>query len=116
MPGQFVRVRVLVQELDDVFLIPQEGVGQGPEGPRVFVVEEEQAQARNVELGPIVDGRQVVLSGLEAGDRIIVSGLVNLQDGMPVQPSEADSAEEASDDETAAEAPLDDETAADEEA
>ncbi|WP_346301725.1 efflux RND transporter periplasmic adaptor subunit [Halomonas sp. BM-2019] len=114
VPGQFVRVRVLVQELDDVFLVPQEAVGQGPRGPRIFVVEEEQAHARDVELGPIVDNRQVVLSGLEAGDRIVVSGLVTLQDGMPVQPSEADSAEEAIEDETAAEVSLDD--AADEEA
>ncbi|MFY0989949.1 efflux RND transporter periplasmic adaptor subunit [Halomonas sp. C05BenzN] len=104
VPGQFVRVRVLVQELDEVFLVPQEGVGQGPEGPRLFVVEEDTARARNVELGPIVDGRQVVLSGLEAGDRIVVSGLVTLQDGMAVQASEAQSADEADGTETAAEA------------
>ena len=116
VPGQFVRVRVLVQELDDVFLVPQEAVGQGAEGPRIFVVEEETAHARSVELGPIVDNRQVVLSGLEAGDRIIVSGQVVLQDGMPVQVSVADSAEDVVEDETAGEVSLDDELAADEEA
>jgi membrane fusion protein, multidrug efflux system len=116
VPGQFVRVRVRVQELDDVFLVPQEAVGQGPEGPRIFVVEEDTAHARHVELGPIVDGRQVVLSGLEAGDRIILSGLVMLQDGMPVQASEAESAEEVEVPETAGEASLDDELAADGEA
>lgn len=116
VPGQFVRVRVLVQELDDVFLVPQEAVGQGAEGPRIFVVEEETAHARSVELGPIVDNRQVVLAGLEAGDRIVVSGQVVLQDGMPVQVSVADSAEDVVDDETAGEVSLDDELAADEEA
>jgi membrane fusion protein, multidrug efflux system len=116
VPGQFVRVRVLVQELDDVFLVPQEAVGQGPRGPRIFVVAEDQAHARDVELGPIVDNRQVVLAGLEAGDRIIVSGLVTLQDGMPVQPTVVDSAEDVDLDETAGEISLDDEIAADEEA
>lgn len=116
VPGQFVRVRVLVQELDDVFLVPQETVGQGPGGPRVFVVEDDQAHARDVELGPVVDNRQVVLSGLEAGDRTVVSGLVGLQDGMPVQVSEAASADEADIDETAGEISLDDEIDADEEA
>ena len=116
VPGQFVRVRVLVQELDDVFLVPQEAVGQGAEGPRIFVVEEETAHARNVELGPIVDNRQVVLAGLEAGDRIVVSGLVMLQDGMPVQVSVADSAEEVEGDETAAEVSLDAADVDDEEA
>ncbi|MBE0487994.1 MAG: efflux RND transporter periplasmic adaptor subunit [Halomonas sp.] len=116
VPGQFVRVRVLVQELDDIFLVPQEAVGQGAEGPRIFVIVEDTAYARSVELGPIVDNRQVVLSGLEADDRIVVSGQVTLQDGMPVQVSVADSAEEVVDDETAGEVSLDDELAADEEA
>ena len=116
VPGQFVRVRVLVQELDDVFLIPQEAVGQGAEGPRLFVVEDDTAHARSVELGPIVDSRQVVLSGLEDGDRIVLSGQVTLQDGMQVQVSVADSAEEVVDDETAGEVSLDDELADDEEA
>jgi len=116
VPGQFVRVRVLVQALDDVFLVPQEAVGQGAEGPRIFVIEEETAHARSVELGPIVDNRQVVLAGLEPGDRIVVSGQVVLQDGMPVQVSVADSAEDVVDNETAGEVSLDDELAADEEA
>lgn len=116
VPGQFVRVRVLVQELDDVFLVPQETVGQGPGGPRVFVIEDDQAHARDVELGPIVDNRQVVLSGLEAGDRTVVSGLVGLQDGMPVQVSEAESADEVDTTESAAEALPDDADDADEEA
>ncbi|MCE8012650.1 MULTISPECIES: efflux RND transporter periplasmic adaptor subunit [Halomonadaceae] len=116
VPGQFVRVRVLVQELDDVFLVPQEAVGQGPGGPRIFVVAEDRAHARDVALGPIVDNRQVVLSGLEAGDRIIVSGLVMLQDGMPVQAREAESAEEVEGDETAAEVSLDAADVDDEEA
>ncbi|PWV83164.1 efflux RND transporter periplasmic adaptor subunit [Halomonas sp. A11-A] len=116
VPGQFVRVRVLVQELDDVFLVPQEAVGQGPGGPRIFVVAEDRAHARDVALGPIVDNRQVVLSGLEAGDRIIVSGLVMLQDGMPVQVSVADSAEDVVEDETAAEVSLDAADVDDEEA
>ncbi len=116
VPGQFVRVRVLVQELDGVFLVPQEAVGQGPVGPRIFVVAEDRAHARDVELGPIVDNRQVVLSGLEAGDRIIVSGLVMLQDGMPVQAREAESAEEIEGDETAAEVSLEAADVDDEEA
>jgi membrane fusion protein (multidrug efflux system) len=113
VPGQFVRVRVLVQELDDVFLVPQEAVGQGASAPRIFVVENGQAHARDVELGPIVDNRQVVLSGLNAGDRIVVSGQVVLQDGMPVQVI-ADASDDA--DERASSVPQDDQLAADEEA
>jgi membrane fusion protein, multidrug efflux system len=95
VPGQFVRIQLLVQTLDDVFLIPQEAVGQGQAGARVFVVVDDVAKARTVRLGPIVDGEQVVLSGLEAGDRLVVNGQVALQDGMPVRVSEVESREEA---------------------
>lgn len=95
VPGQFVRIKLKVQTLDDVFLIPQESVGQGPEGARVFVVVDDTAVSRTVELGPIVDSRQVVLAGIEPGDRLVVNGQVALQDGMPVQANEVESHEEA---------------------
>jgi membrane fusion protein (multidrug efflux system) len=48
-----------------------------------------------VELGPVSDGRQILLSGLDEGDRYIVSGLVNLRDGAAVNVTNPDSPEEA---------------------
>ena len=95
VPGQFVRIQLLVQTLDDVFRIPQEAVGQGQAGARVFVVVDDVAEARTVRLGPIVDGEQVVLSGLEDGDLLVVNGHVALQEGMPVSVNEVESHEEA---------------------
>lgn len=85
VPGQFVRVRVELQSFEDAIAIPEKAVTQGPNGPVVYVVgEESTAQARQVELGPVSGGRQIILSGLDAGDRYIVSGLVNLRDGAKV--------------------------------
>ncbi|MCC5808284.1 MAG: efflux RND transporter periplasmic adaptor subunit [Opitutales bacterium] len=87
VPGQFVRVRLSLQQLEDVFPVPPPAVIQGREGPRIFVVKsDDTVEARNVRLGPVVDGKQVVLEGLESGDRIVVSGLVNLHPGMTVSP------------------------------
>lgn len=86
VPGQFVRVRIQLQTLDNVFTVPETAVGQGPEGARVFVVDDENTvSSRYVELGPVVDQRQVVLSGLESGDRVVTRGMVSLRDGMEVQ-------------------------------
>lgn len=86
VPGQFVRVRIQLQTLDNVFTVPETAVGQGPEGARVFVVDDENTvSSRYVELGPVVDQRQVVLSGLESGDRVVIRGMVSLRDGMEVQ-------------------------------
>lgn len=85
VPGQFVRVRLSLQRLENVFAIDPVAVGEGEEGPRVFVVNaDSMVESRNVRLGPIVEGRQVVLEGLEPGERLVVSGLVMLQPGMPV--------------------------------
>ncbi|PMR75519.1 efflux RND transporter periplasmic adaptor subunit [Billgrantia endophytica] len=96
VPGQFVRVRVEVQRLDDAFLIPPAAVGQGPEGPQVFVVDdEEKVRSRTVQLGPVQQGQQIIIEGLESGDRVVVNGQVALQDGMDVSVNEVEDDEEA---------------------
>lgn len=85
LPGQFVRVELALQAFDDIVLIDPTTVSQGPEGPQVYVVNgTDQAQARPVTLGPKVNGKQVVLDGLSAGDKLIVNGHVAVRDGAPV--------------------------------
>lgn len=44
------------------------------------------ARQRPVTLGTIQGDRYQVLSGLQAGDRLIVSGVLNLRDGSPIKP------------------------------
>ncbi|QTF94555.1 MAG: efflux transporter periplasmic adaptor subunit, partial [Halomonas sp. BM-2019] len=85
LPGQFVRVELALQTFDDVVLINPTTVSQGPDGPQVYVVNgTEQAQARPVTLGPKINGKQVILDGLSAGDKLIVNGHVAVRDGAPV--------------------------------
>ncbi|HET7747706.1 MAG TPA: efflux RND transporter periplasmic adaptor subunit, partial [Vicinamibacteria bacterium] len=43
------------------------------------------ARQRAVELGPIVGNDYVVISGLQPGERLIVSGVQKIRDGAPVQ-------------------------------
>lgn len=87
VPGQFVRVRLLLEDLTGVFAINPAAIAQSPEGPLVFIVTDDNtAEARPVRLGPLVDGRRIVLEGLSTGDRVIISGLVMLQPGAPVSP------------------------------
>lgn len=47
---------------------------------------EQVARLRPVELGELQDNRYEVLSGLETGETIVVSGILNLQDGSPILP------------------------------
>ncbi|MGM0569807.1 efflux RND transporter periplasmic adaptor subunit [Marinobacter sp.] len=95
VPGQFVRVRIQLQTLEDVFTVPESAVGQGPEGARVFVVgDDNQVANRYITLGPVVDGRQVITDGLQSGDRVVISGMVALRDGVEVEVAGEDGEDE----------------------
>ncbi len=99
VPGQFVRIRIRLEELADVFFIPESAVSRDREGFRIFVVDDDDiAHARTVRIGPVINGRQAVVEGLEAGERVVVSGHVALRDGMKVSvpaPEGGPSGEEA---------------------
>jgi membrane fusion protein (multidrug efflux system) len=86
VPGQFVRVRVLLQTLENVVVIPELAVSEGDDGPQVYVLNGTDTVAtRAVRLGPAIGGRQVVLEGLETDDQIVVNGHVELSDGARVR-------------------------------
>ena len=84
--GQFVRVRVVLSTFNDEILIPADALGASPEGPSVFVVDQElKVERRAVRLGPVIGDRQIISAGLEAGERVVVNGHVGLQPGMQVR-------------------------------
>ena len=58
-------------------------VAEGQEGNLV-------ARQRAVVLGPVVGNEYVVLDGIRAGDKLIVSGIQRIGDGAPVQPAPPD--------------------------
>jgi membrane fusion protein (multidrug efflux system) len=84
VPGQFVRLQVLLQSFQDTILIPETAVVQGPQGPSVFVIADHSAAFRPVTLGPVTNNGQVVLTGLSAGDLVVINGQVSLYPGAQV--------------------------------
>ncbi len=92
LPGQFVRVRVEIGVRPNVTMIPQRAVMMAEQSASVMVVgPESTAEPRPIELGEMRDGEWVVLSGLEAGARVIVDGLQHVQPGQPVEIEPVDS-------------------------
>ncbi len=84
LPGAFASVTLPIR-VEQAIFIPALAVIPSASGRQVFVVEGNQARARVVEVGErSTDGIQV-LSGLTPGDRVIVSQLLRLRDGIPVQ-------------------------------
>lgn len=91
IPGQFVRVKVTTGEKDGVFLIPQTSVLTGEQGKFVFVAEKDKegktmATVRPIEVGGWQGQDWVVLSGLKAGDQVIIDNLIKVRPGAPVEP------------------------------
>ena len=85
LPGQFVTVRITAGERDKVFLVPQTAVVQTEKGNLVFVVDaQSKAQARPVKTGDWIGNEWTILSGLNAGDKVVVDNLLKVQPGAPV--------------------------------
>ena len=83
----FVSVRMGSGVIDDALLVPESAIGNDQSKRFVFVVGDgNKAEYRSVALGPQVDGDRVVLTGLKAGDRVILDHLQRLAPGAPVVP------------------------------
>ncbi|MGE0639261.1 MAG: efflux RND transporter periplasmic adaptor subunit [Thermoanaerobaculia bacterium] len=94
VPGQFVRVRRIGVERADAILVPQRSVLQGQQGKFVMIVGEgDLVEVRPVTVGTFVGDEWLIESGLSAGDRVIVDGVVKARPGAPVSIADAAPAE-----------------------
>jgi RND family efflux transporter MFP subunit len=85
LPGLFVQIRVAVGTTENALLVPRTAISRDQVGAFVYVVNAENiVERRNVELGAVEGGDQVVLSGLSSSDRVIVVGILRARPGAPV--------------------------------
>jgi membrane fusion protein (multidrug efflux system) len=84
-PGMSARLEVPRRTLEDAVLVPLEALVDLGEQRAVFVVEGGVARRRIVELGPVVGERVVVLSGVAAGEPVVVEGEQRIADGQAVR-------------------------------
>ena len=88
--GQIVRVRLRRRVVRNVIMVPLAAVIPLEDGRAVYVVENGTAQRRDVELG-FWRGRSVqVLSGLKAGEKLIIRGHQYVASGQAVKVVEAE--------------------------
>lgn len=86
LPGMYVRARVPRGTYPDAVSVPQQAVVRDTLGvPSVFVVTDGKATPTQVTLGELVEGRYIVMSGLKAGDSIVVEGQDKLSAAGPVR-------------------------------
>lgn len=95
-PGDFAQVRVVTERREGVLLVPREAVLADKGESVVFVVPapaagaEPAAERRLVETGFTDDERAQVVSGLAAGEQVVVRGQRSLKHGAAVKVLAAD--------------------------
>lgn len=102
---QFVRAKIVWHEASGV-LIPASAITRLGGQAFVFVAQEtaptesedtqQVAEQRPVKLGSIQGNHYQVVAGLDPGETLITSGLLNLSDGTPIMPESTNSSIEAS--------------------
>lgn len=82
--GQFARV-ALEDSHATTLMINGKALRRNGQLQQVFVAEEGVARMRLVRTGAEFEDRIEILSGLQAGDQIVVDGIEKLQDGQPLK-------------------------------
>jgi membrane fusion protein, multidrug efflux system len=104
LPGMFVRATIEEGVREGAILAPEQGITHTPDGTAgaLVVGVGNRVEKRTVELERALANQWVVIHGLAAGDRLIVSGLQKIQPGMAVAISERPDGDASADDASSA--------------
>lgn len=83
-PGAYVEVEIILEELSSAILVPSFTIVPDIEGEKVFVYKNGKAVLQKVTTGIRTEKDVQIISGLEKGDSLIVSGIIQLRPNMPV--------------------------------
>lgn len=90
-PNQFVNVRLTVDTLSEVMLVPVAALQQGAPGAFVYVVQnagegtKPQVKLQVVKPGPTDSDTVAIIEGLKPGEQVVIDGADKLRDGMTVE-------------------------------
>ena len=85
IPGSYVQLAVILDDTKAV-LVPQAALLQDENGFYAFAVNADGiAEERRLVLGDVIGDKQVVKSGLNAGDKVVIKGVQKLKHGQKVQ-------------------------------
>ncbi|HET6805388.1 MAG TPA: efflux RND transporter periplasmic adaptor subunit [Frateuria sp.] len=88
LPGMYVTLEASLGQRHNVFLVPQAAVLRDTTGAYVYTLGAGNKVVRNgVTASAMQGGDWVVTNGLKAGETVVVSGVQNVKEGAPANPS-----------------------------
>ncbi len=89
IPGNYVDILVGEKEDKLAIMVPQAAIAQDQHGNYVYTVNDDGiAEQKRVVLGDVLGTEQIVESGLEATDKVIIQGLQKVSNGQKVNASD----------------------------
>ena len=86
VPGMYARVEITGLKFPGAMLVPERALQQLLGETLVIVAQSDNKSAiRKITLGEKIGSYYIVKSGLKADDLVVVEGLTNLRDGMPLE-------------------------------
>ena len=85
-PGMFIEARLATNTRANAIVVPEDAVQPMRSANVVWAVVEGKASRRVVQLGVRSAGVVEILSGVQAGETVVVGGLERMGEGMPVAP------------------------------
>lgn len=81
-PGQFVNVTLTLATQPNAIVVPTEALQSGQQGQFVYIIRADNiAEARPVTVARSLDGKSVIASGLQPGERVVTDGQLRLRSG-----------------------------------
>ena len=92
LPGQFARVSLVANTLKDALSVPSQAIVMNPRGRIIYTVDKDgKAVSKPVKVVYEYQGSSVI-TGIEAGDKIVVEGKQNLRPGSKVREAKSEAA------------------------
>jgi membrane fusion protein (multidrug efflux system) len=85
-PGMFIEARLATATRENAVVIPEDAIMPLRTGNVVWAVVDGKASRREVQLGARSAGFVEVVSGVQAGEAVVVGGLERMGEGMPIAP------------------------------
>ena len=78
-PGAFAQVKIVLNDIADAFMIPTESLIPDVSGQKVFILKNGKSTYSRVETGIRTDTKIQITKGLQAGDTVLTTGIMQLK-------------------------------------
>jgi len=83
--GMYITANFDIEANQNVIMIPRSAITGSVKNAKVYTVNNGRASEKEVTVGAMTGNKVEILSGLQSGDSIVVSGLINVSDGVTVK-------------------------------